>query len=145
MVMDLVNEIVDRSEENGFRYEYRVADLTNKYMQWYWRIKKADTALLGFDEYPKWVLPVLSKDRAHRADYLDAFTYIFDSTFLHSFMTRWKVTTDSDRMHDAISARLPEFFYAYLSLTESRTFRDIEQAYQDVAAAEEAERGGWDD
>jgi hypothetical protein len=149
MVLKIVAEIVNYSATRGFKYIYTIEELGNKYMQWLWRMVKEDLSILTqYDGIPNWVIPKLPDGHLNYDDYLEAFETVLTPSYCSEFMRRWGDKDNSMRLQDALITYFPKFFYSYLSMTESRTFRRIEAEHEEAAAAEEAEIAairGWDD
>ncbi len=139
----IVDNIVEHSAQHGFVYVHSNNILIDKYLQWAWRMYKDDTSILYREGgSPKWVVPKLAAGHRNYEEYADAHAAIFSTDFCLSFMEAWQDSSFSERLHTAFVNYFPQFFYAFLSMNESTTIKDIDSAAADMAAAEEEDWSG---
>lgn len=142
----IVGDIVEHSKCNGFMFVHNNAELTEKFIQWVWRMYKEDTSILyRINGNPDWVVPTLTTGHRNYAEYADAYSERFETDFSMAFMEQWRDSDMSERLHVALATNLNPFFYSYLSMDGSRTIRNIDRDYEEMAAAIAAEDREWGD
>jgi hypothetical protein len=140
----IVSHITEHSKCNGFAFVYNNSELTEKFIQWVWRMYKEDTSILyRAGGNPNWVVPKLVAGHRNYAEYIDAYEGIFGTDFSIIFMDKWRDSNMSERLHMALASHLTAFFYSYLSMDGSRSIREIERAHEDMMAAAAAEDREW--